>query len=62
MGNDLGTLDSAAFLVRMLQFGDSMLDLAYETAAAARLSDMSGYAPLAEILPAVHTKRMCNYS
>jgi urease accessory protein len=29
---------------------------AYETAAAARLSDMAGYAPLAEILAAVHNK------
>ena len=29
---------------------------AYESAAAARLSDMAGYAPLAEILAAVHTK------
>jgi urease accessory protein len=28
----------------------------YESAAAARLSDMSGYAPLTEILAAVHTK------
>ena len=32
------------------------LDAAYENAAAARLSDMSGYAPLTEILAAVHTK------
>ena len=31
-------------------------EAAYERAAAARLSDMSGYAPLAEILAAVHTK------
>jgi urease accessory protein len=31
-------------------------DAAYERAAAARLSDMSSYAPLAEILAAVHTK------
>ena len=29
---------------------------AYEDAAAARLSDMSGYAPLTDILAAVHTK------
>ena len=29
---------------------------AYETAAAARLSDMAGYAPLADILAAVHNK------
>lgn len=31
-------------------------EAAYEKAAAARLSDMSGYAPLAEILAAVHAK------
>jgi urease accessory protein len=31
-------------------------EAAYESAAVARLSDMSGYAPLAEILAAVHTK------
>jgi urease accessory protein len=31
-------------------------EAAYESAAAARLSDMSGYAPLSEILAAVHTK------
>src|SRR5262245_50165760 len=30
-------------------------DAAYENAAAARLSDMAGYAPLADILAAVHT-------
>ena len=32
------------------------IDGMYENAAAARLSDMSGYAPLTEILAAVHTK------
>ena len=32
------------------------MEAAYERAAAARLSDMSGYAPLAEILAAVHAK------
>ena len=32
------------------------IEAAYERAAAARLSDMSGYAPLTEILAAVHTK------
>jgi urease accessory protein len=32
------------------------VDAAYETAAAARLSDMAGFAPLADILAAVHTK------
>jgi len=31
-------------------------EAAYETAAAARLSDMAGFAPLADILAAVHTK------
>ena len=31
-------------------------EAAYESAAAARLSDMSGYAPLTEILAAVHAK------
>lgn len=31
-------------------------EAAYHSAAAARLSDMSGYAPLTEILAAVHTK------
>ena len=31
-------------------------EAAYQSAAAARLSDMSGYAPLAEILAAVHVK------
>jgi len=31
-------------------------DSAYERAAAARLSDMAGYAPLTDILAAVHTK------
>jgi len=32
------------------------VDTAYETAAAARLSDMAGFAPLSDILAAVHTK------
>jgi urease accessory protein len=31
-------------------------DAGYAHAAAARLSDMSGYAPLTEILAAVHAK------
>jgi len=31
-------------------------EAAYETAAAARLSDMAGFAPLADILAAVHNK------
>jgi urease accessory protein len=32
------------------------VDAAFETAAAARLSDMAGFAPLSDILAAVHTK------
>ena len=32
------------------------VEAAYQSAAAARMSDMSGYAPLKEILAAVHTK------
>jgi urease accessory protein len=32
------------------------VEAAYESAAAARLPDMAGYAPLKEILAAVHTK------
>jgi urease accessory protein len=32
------------------------VEAAYERAAASRLSDMSGYAPLSEILAAVHAK------
>ena len=32
------------------------VEAAYESAAAARLSDMAGYAPLKEILAAIHTK------
>jgi urease accessory protein len=32
------------------------VDAAYETAAAARLFDMAGFAPLSDILAAVHTK------
>ncbi|QRM32005.1 urease accessory protein UreF [Microvirga sp. VF16] len=32
------------------------IEASYERAATARLSDMSGYAPLTEILAAVHTK------
>jgi urease accessory protein len=32
------------------------VDAAYETAGAARLSDMAGFAPLSDILAAVHTK------
>jgi urease accessory protein len=32
------------------------VDAAYETAAAARLSDMAGFAPLSDVLAAVHTK------
>jgi urease accessory protein len=32
------------------------VDAAYETASAAQLSDMAGFAPLSDILAAVHTK------
>jgi urease accessory protein len=32
------------------------VDAAYETASTARLSDMAGFAPLSDILTAVHTK------
>jgi urease accessory protein len=32
------------------------VEAAYESAAAARLSDMAGYAPVKEILAAIHTK------
>lgn len=35
---------------------NGLSDAAYENAAAARLSDMAGYAPLAEVLAAVHNK------
>jgi len=35
---------------------NGLADAAYENAAAARLSDMAGYAPLTEILAAVHNK------
>src|SRR5262249_53977378 len=35
---------------------NASVDAAYETAAAARLSDMAGFAPLSDILAAVHTK------
>jgi urease accessory protein len=35
---------------------NGLADAAYENGAAARLSDMAGYAPLTEILAAVHNK------
>ena len=35
---------------------NKLAEAAYECAAAARLSEMAGYAPLTEILAAVHTK------
>ena len=41
---------------RMLYDLNGRVEAAYQTAAAARLSDMSGYAPLTEILAAVHAK------
>jgi urease accessory protein len=41
---------------RMLYQLNAGADAAYETAAAARLSDMAGFAPLTEILAAAHVK------
>jgi len=41
---------------RMLYGLNAAADAAYETAAAARLSDMAGFAPLTEILAAAHVK------
>ena len=35
---------------------NASVDTAYETASAARISDMAGFAPLSDILAAVHTK------
>lgn len=41
---------------RMLYLLNAGADTAYEIAAAARLSDMAGFAPLTEILAAAHVK------
>jgi urease accessory protein len=41
---------------RILYQLDAGADAAYEAAAAARLADMAGFAPLTEILAAVHVK------
>jgi urease accessory protein len=41
---------------RILYGLNASVDAAYKSAAAARLSDMAGYAPLTEILAAVHAK------
>ena len=41
---------------RMLYRLNAGADAAYEVAAAARLSDMAGFAPLTEILAAAHVK------
>jgi urease accessory protein len=41
---------------RILYELNGRAEAAYEAAAAARLSDMAGFAPLTEILAAVHTK------
>jgi urease accessory protein len=41
---------------RILYRLDAGADAAYEAAAAARLSDMAGFAPLTEVLAAVHVK------
>ena len=40
----------------ILYYLNAGVDAAYETAAAARPSDMAGFAPLSDILAAVHTK------
>ena len=45
-------LDTQAILYDL----NARSDAAYQTAAAARLSDMAGFAPLADILAAVHSK------
>jgi urease accessory protein len=41
---------------RILYDLNARVDADYQVAAKARLSDMAGYAPLTEILAAVHTK------
>jgi urease accessory protein len=41
---------------RILYRIDAGAETAYEAAAAARLADMAGFAPLVEILAAVHVK------
>jgi len=48
----IGHVDTQRILYRL----DAGADSAYEAAAAARLADMAGFAPLAEILAAVHVK------
>jgi urease accessory protein len=48
----IGHVDTQRMLYRL----NADVAAAYETAAAARLSDMAGYAPLTEILAAVHVK------
>ena len=45
-----------AFVVHQYGLAATILSAALRSAAAARLSDMSGYAPLTEILAAVHAK------
>jgi urease accessory protein len=48
----LSHIDTQAILYDL----NAGVDAAYETASAARLSDMAGFAPLSDILAAVHTK------
>jgi urease accessory protein len=48
----IGHVDTQRILYRL----DAGADAAYEAAAAARLEDMAGFAPLTEILAAVHVK------
>jgi urease accessory protein len=45
-------VDTQRMLYRLIADADA----AYETAAAARLADMAGFAPLSEILAAAHVK------
>jgi urease accessory protein len=48
----LSHVDTQAILYNL----NADVDAAYEVASAARLSDMAGFAPLSDILAAVHTK------
>jgi urease accessory protein len=48
----IGHVDTQRMLYRL----NADVDAAYEFAARARLADMAGFAPLAEVLAAVHVK------
>jgi urease accessory protein len=48
----IGHVDTQRMLYRL----NAAADAAYENATAARLSDMAGFAPLTEVLAAVHVK------